>query len=116
MPLTKMAKVETLEQALTPNVSSIVRLVVQAQDNKIGSGVSILLALSERWHASFSWYDHDASLIGSPSAHLRGEVYRTLQETLLSGEGSTDVVRHLLNEMKRLFLAQYLCVLFLITD
>jgi hypothetical protein len=103
-----MAKVETLEQALAPNISSIVKLVVQAEHQKIWSGVTILLALSERWHITFSWYDHDTSLVGSPSARVRGEVYQTLQETLLSGEASADFASHLLNEMKRLFLAQYL--------
>ncbi|KAH6877418.1 armadillo-type protein [Coprinopsis sp. MPI-PUGE-AT-0042] len=92
---------ETLEQALVPSIPNIVAVALRAQDLMILSGISVLLALSERWHRSFLWYPRDESNVTLPSTQVRDEVYRTLQTFLLSHEAPVTFTRYLLHEMKR---------------
>ncbi|KAH6903212.1 hypothetical protein BKA70DRAFT_603484 [Coprinopsis sp. MPI-PUGE-AT-0042] len=76
---------ETLEAALAPNIANVVSLALRAtSDSIISAGVSVLLALSERWHSQFlegpGW-----AYNATPSASVREAVYGTIQTSLQDG-------------------------------
>jgi hypothetical protein len=108
---------QTLERILGPNLSCIVALAVQAPSETILlAGVDVLLILAERWYSKRVW-DSMAkrwdlaqvchSIDNSDTLYLqfRGDVYRTIQESLQTNvpcEFAVSFVRILMTKMKGL--------------